>query len=303
MTVLKTNNLTKRYGGRAAVDNVSITVEKGDVYGLIGQNGAGKTTLMRLVASLAWPDSGDIELFGATGRAELNSMRARVGSVVETPALYPNLTAEQNLEYYRIQWGIPDKAVVSRSLELVNLAGTGKKKFRNFSLGMKQRMGLALAILNNSDFLMLDEPINGLDPTGIIEMRDLMKRLNEQGITLLISSHILSELSQIANKYAIIHEGRLVRNITQVQLREECKRALLISVDDTQKAASILELDLNIRDYKQTSANELRVYEYLDDPAEVNYRLNQGGVRVASLREVGDSLEDFYTKIIGGELK
>ena len=301
MTVLKTNNLTKRYGGRAAVDNVSLAVEEGDVYGLIGQNGAGKTTLMRLVASLARADSGDVELFGATSQPELNSVRARIGSVVETPALYPNLSAEQNLEYYRIQRGIAEKSVVQKSLELVSLTGTGKKKFRNFSLGMKQRLGLALAVLNSPDFLMLDEPINGLDPTGIIEMRDLMKRLNEQGITLLISSHILSELSQIANKYAIIHEGRLVRTITQEQLREECKRALSVTVDDTSKAAGILETDLNIRDYKQTSANELRVYEYLDNPAEVNYRLNQGGVRVASLREVGDSLEDFYTKIIGGE--
>ncbi|MCL2003706.1 MAG: ABC transporter ATP-binding protein [Oscillospiraceae bacterium] len=301
MTVLKTQNLTKRYGGKAAVDNVSLTVEKGDIYGLIGQNGAGKTTLMRLVASLARPDSGDIELFGQTSPAGLNAARARMGCVVEIPALYPNLTAEQNLEVYRIQRGIPDKGVVRQSLELVSLTDTGKKKFKNFSLGMKQRLGLALAVLNSPDFLMLDEPINGLDPTGIIEMRDLMKKLNEQGITLLVSSHILAELAQISTKYAIIHEGRLVKNITQEQLREECKRALSVTVDDASKAAVVLETALNIRNYKQISANELRVYEYLDNPAEVTFRLNQGGVRVASLHEVGDSLEDYYTKIIGGQ--
>jgi len=301
MTVLKTHNLTKRYGGKAAVDNVSLTVEKGDIYGLIGQNGAGKTTLMRLVTSLANPDSGSIELFGQT--TGLDAARTRIGCVVETPALYPSLTAVQNLEYYRILRGIPDKSVVQRSLELVSLTDTGNKRFKNFSLGMKQRLGLALALLNSPDFIILDEPVNGLDPMGIIEMRDLMKKLNGQGITIFISSHILTELSQVANKYAIIHDGRLVRNLTQSELREECKRALAVTVDDAAKAAVILETALNIRNYKQIAANELRLYEYLDNPAEVTFRLSQGGVRVASLHEVGDSLEDFFTKTIGGESK
>ena len=300
MTVLRTKSLTKRYGNKAAVDNVSLTVEKGDIFGLIGQNGAGKTTLMRLITSLSRPDSGEIELFGQTGAAELNAARSRMGSVVEMPALYPNLTAEQNLEYYRILRGIPDKGVIQKSLELVSLTDTGKKKFRNFSLGMKQRLGLALAIMNKPDFIILDEPINGLDPIGIVEMRDLMKRLNEQNVTLLISSHILTELSQVATKYAFIHEGRLVKTITQEELREECKRSLAVTVDDAAKAAAILETALNIRSYKQISANELRVYEYLDNPAEVTFQLNQGGVRVAALHEVGDSLEDYYTRIIGG---
>ncbi|MDR0294480.1 MAG: ABC transporter ATP-binding protein [Oscillospiraceae bacterium] len=303
MTVLKTRELTKRYGNTAAVDNVSLTVEKSDIFGLIGQNGAGKTTLMRLITSLARPDSGSIELFGQADEAGLNAARARVGCVIETPALYPNLTAAQNLEYYRIQRGIPDKSVVGKSLEMVSLTGTGKKKFKNFSLGMKQRLGLALAILNSPDLIILDEPVNGLDPMGIIEMRDLMKRLNEQGITILISSHILSELSQVATKYAIIHQGRLIKSLTQEQLREECKRALSVTADDAAKAAVILETELNIRNYKQISANELRLYEYLDNPAEVTFQLNKGGVRVASIHEVGDSLEDYFTKTIGGESK
>ena len=303
MTVLKTQNLTKRYGGVTAVDNVSLTIEKGDIFGLVGQNGAGKTTLMRLITSLAMPDSGDIELFEQTGPGALDSARKRMGCIVEIPALYPNLTAEQNLEYYRILRGIPDKSVLQRSLELVGLTDTGKKKLRNFSLGMKQRLGLALSILNSPDFIILDEPINGLDPMGIIEMRDLMKRLNGQGITLMISSHILAELAQVATRYAIIHQGRLVREVTQEQLREECKRALTVTVDDVAKAVVILETELNIRDYKQVSANELRVYEYLDNPAEINLRLSTGGVRVFSLHEIGDSLEDFYARIIGGESK
>lgn len=303
MTILKTQNLTKRYGSQAAVDNVSLVVEKGDVFGLIGQNGAGKTTLMRLITSLAHPDSGEIELFGQTGHVGLTNARRRMGCVIEMPALFPNLTASQNLEYYRIQRGIPDKTAVQKSLDMVNLTDTGKKKSKNFSLGMKQRLGLALAILSSPDFVILDEPINGLDPMGIIEMRDLMKSLNEQGITILISSHILSELSQVATKYAIIHHGRLVKSITQEQLHEECKRALSVTVDDAARAAVVLEETLGVHNYKQVSANELRMYEYLDNPSEVTFRLNQAGVRVASLHEVGDSLEDYFTKIIGGEKK
>ena len=303
MTVLKTQNLTKRYGNTAAVDNVSITVEKGDIFGLIGQNGAGKTTLMRLITSLTYPDSGEIELFGETSPAKLNEARTRIGSVVEMPALYPNLTAEQNLEYYRIQRGIPEKSVIQKSLELVSLTYTGKKKFKNFSLGMKQRLGLALALLNKPDFIILDEPINGLDPVGIIEMRDLMKSLNEQGITLLVSSHILSELAQVANKYAIIHHGRLIKSLTQEELHEECKRAMAVTVDDVSKATVILETGLKVRNYKQISEHELRIYEHFDDPSDITSQLVQAGIRVSSLHEVGDSLEDYYTKIIGGESK
>ena len=303
MTVLKTHNLTKRYGKTVAVDNVSLTVEKGDIFGLIGQNGAGKTTLMRLVTALTHPDSGSIELFGKTDADDLDTSRKRLGSVIETPALYPNLTALENLEYYRIQRGIPDKTIGTKLLEQVDLTDTGKKKYRNFSMGMKQRLGLALALLSSPDFLILDEPTNGLDPTGIIEVRDLMTRLNEQGITLLVSSHILTELAQIATKYAIIHHGKLVREFSQEELSLECKRALAVKIDDAAKATAILETGLNIRDYKQVSANELRIYEYLDDPAEVTFKLVQGGVRVASLYDVGDSLEEYYAKIVGGETK
>jgi ABC-2 type transport system ATP-binding protein len=303
MNVLKTVNLTKRYGEKTAVDSVSLTVEQGDIFGLIGQNGAGKTTLMRIVTSLSRADSGGIELFGKKDMAGLIAGRMRIGSIVEIPALYPNLTAEQNLEFYRIQRGIPDKQAARKSLELVNLTGTGKLKFKNFSLGMKQRLGLALAILSSPDFLILDEPINGLDPMGIIEVRDLIKRFNEQGITVLISSHILTELSQVATMYAIIHHGRLIKTITGEQLREECKRSLAVKVDDTAKAAAILETALNIKNYKQINANELRVYEMLDNSSEVTYRLVTGGVRVATIHETGDTLEEYFTKTIGGGTK
>lgn len=303
MAILRTQNLTKRYGGKPAVDNVSLSVEKGDVFGLIGQNGAGKTTFMRMVTSLSRPDEGEIELFGETEPSKAGAARRRMGSVIETPALYYNLTAAQNLEYCRIQRGIADKKRPHECLETAGLTGTGKKKARDFSLGMKQRLGLALAILGRPDFLILDEPTNGLDPTGIIEMRDLIKRLSEEGITLLVSSHLLAELAQIANKYAIIHHGRLLKLLTKEELHEECKQALAITVNDAAKAAALLETAPGIGDCKQVSANEIRIYGYEGDPAEINARLVQEGVRVSYIREVGDSLEDYYTKIIGGGSK
>lgn len=303
MTVLKTKNLTKHYGGKAAVDNVSLTIQKGDIYGLIGQNGAGKTTFMRMITFLSHPDSGEIELFGKTKGSGLQNAQGRMSAIVEMPALYPNLTAMQNLEYYRIQRGMPDKGVVTKILEFVGLMDTGKKKFKNFSLGMKQRLGLGLAILSNPDFIILDEPTNGLDPMGIVEIRTLIKSLSEKGITILISSHLLAELSLIATKYAFLHDGKLVKNLTQAQLQDECKRALSIVVDNVQTAAALMETKLNIRNFKQIGANELRVYEQLENSAEISFQLATSGVRVSSIHEMGDSLEDYFKNIIEGGVR
>ncbi|MCL2499462.1 MAG: ABC transporter ATP-binding protein [Defluviitaleaceae bacterium] len=303
MHVLEATNLTKRYGGKPAVDGVTLTVEKGDIFGLIGQNGAGKTTFMRMATGLTRRDEGEIKLFGEREPKRVSAARARMGAIIETPALYANLSAVQNMEYYRIQRGITDGSRISKCLETVKLTDTDRKKVRNFSLGMKQRLGLALAILSHPDFLILDEPVNGLDPTGIIEMRDLIKRLNSEGITLLISSHILTELAQVANKYAIIHHGRLIKSLTHAQLQEECKSALAVTVDDAAKAAVTLETALGILDYKQISSNEIRIYSPVSDPSEVTFRLSQAGVRVAELREVGDTLEEYYIKLIGGASK
>ena len=300
MKVLETRGLTKIYGDVAAVDSVSLTIEKGDIYGLIGQNGAGKTTFMRMITSLAHPSSGEIELFGQAGEAELQAARKRMGSIIEHPALYPKLTAKQNLEYYRIQRGIPNRDVVQQSLEFVGLTRTGKKKFKDFSMGMKQRLALALTLMSKPDFIILDEPINGLDPIGIVEIRELIKSLSNSGVTILLSSHILTELSQIATKYAFIHEGRLIKNLTHAQLQEECKRALALSVDDVAKTAALLETNLGVTDYKQVGANELRIYELLDKVPEITHLLVSEGVRVSATHEVGDSLEDYYQKVIGG---
>lgn len=300
--VLVTRGLTKIYSGKAAVDNVNIVINKGDIYGLIGRNGAGKTTLIRLIASLVLPNSGDIEMFGESSESGLTKARARMGAVVENPAFYPNLTAEQNLEYYRIMYGIPEKSRVQEALEMSGLTDTGKKKFKNFSLGMKQRLGLSLAAMGKPDFIILDEPVNGLDPIGIIEMRETIKRLNrEHGITMLVSSHILSELSQMATRYGIIENGKLIKEVTDEELHQKCQRCIAVVVEDIAGATSVIETKLNTTNYKVINGNEIRIYDHIEDPAEISFQLNSNGIRVSSVHEVGDNLEDYFRSIINGQ--
>ena len=209
--ILVTRALTKKYGGAAAVEGVDLYIEKGQIYGLVGRNGAGKTTIIRMLTAQTVPTSGEIELFGETDEKGISAARARVGAMVEIPSFYPYLTARENLEYYRRQRGIPGEACVDRALEQVGLHDAGKKKFKQFSLGMKQRLGLALALMNHPDLLLLDEPINGLDPEGIVEFRSILLELNRQReTTILISSHILSELSNIATHYGFLDQGENV---------------------------------------------------------------------------------------------
>jgi ABC-2 type transport system ATP-binding protein len=298
--ILKTTDITKCYGEQKAVDRVSLTVRQGEVYGLVGQNGAGKTTLIRMVAGLTEASGGQIELMGQHAPHNLVQARRHIGSIIETPAFYPNLNARDNLECYRLQYGIPERNCVRRMLALVGLQDTGKKRFRDFSLGMKQRLGLALALLNNPDLLLLDEPINGLDPTGIVEIRELIKRLSAQGITILISSHILTEMAQVATCYGFIHQGRLLLEIGEKELAEQCRRSLHITVSDTAPAVTVLERILNPEDLKVINATELRVYGYQGDPAELVKLLFEAGVAVSGLTQIGDSLEDFFTDLIGG---
>lgn len=299
-TVLRTTELTKLYKTTTAVDHVNMHVKKGDIYGFIGENGAGKTTLIRMITGLIFPTSGEMALFSDTPNEGFEEARKRIGCIIEGPAFFPKMTAQQNLEYYRIQRGIPDKAVVSEVLNKVNLADTGKKRFQQFSLGMNQRLGLALAIMGNPDFLILDEPTNGMDPMGIIEFRNILHRLNqEQNMTILISSHILSEFSQVANTFGIIHKGKLIKEISKTQLDEETKQTLSVKVDNASMAATILEQSLQIRDYEVLPGNEIRIHSMLDNPSEITFQLNQNGVRVESIYEVGTSLEDYFLKTIG----
>lgn len=301
-TVLTTTALTKHYPSGNAVDHVNMTINKGDIYGFIGQNGAGKTTLIRMVTSLIETTSGEISLFGQSDQAGIAAARKRMGCIIENPTFFQKLTARQNLEYYRIQRGIPDSSVVERSLEIVGLSDVGKKKYQAFSLGMKQRLGLALAIMGKPDFLVLDEPINGLDPTGIIEFRGIIKELNRaHGMTILISSHILAELAQVANKFGIIHHGKLIKEFSKEQLEEETKQYIEVQVDDGTKAAAVLHEQLQTDEFEVYPDHMIRIYAYLDNPSEVTYQLSTNGVRVLSASRQGVNLEDYFLNATGGQ--
>jgi ABC-2 type transport system ATP-binding protein len=301
--VLTTHDLTKKYKEQTALDQVNLIVEKGDIYGFIGQNGAGKSTLLRIVTALARPTSGSVTLFGETSEAGLIEARKRIGAIIESPALFPDMTARDHLEYYRLLRGIPGKACISKALALVGLEDTGKKKARNFSLGMKQRLGLAIALLGDPELLILDEPTNGLDPGGIVELRELVKKLNrELGLTILISSHILSELHQMATKYGIIHKGRLLEQITHEELNEKCKKHLRIRVDDVSKAVAILEMELGTRDYEVLQDGTIKLYSFYHDVKRVSLALTHNNLVIEHFAPGGDDLESYYTKRVGGEL-
>lgn len=299
--ILRTKNITKKYNSHAAVNNVSMEVKQGDIYGLIGKNGAGKTTLLRVISGLTLPQSGELELFNETSSEGLNRARKRTGCIIEAPSFFPYLSARKNLEYYRIQKGIVEKDCIDEVLRVVGLEDTGGKKYKNFSLGMKQRLGLAFAIMGNPDLLILDEPINGLDPTGIVEFRELIQKLNrERNITIIISSHILGELSQIATNYGFIHNGEMVEQISAKDLEEKCKSCLAIKVDDTGKAAVIIENQLNSNNYQILNNKEIRLYEHVDTPEIVTKALINGGVMVSSINQVGDNLENYFIELVGG---
>lgn len=299
--VLQAADLCKNYGSFAALDHLNLTIEKGKTYGLIGQNGAGKTTFIRQVCGLSYPSSGEIALFGKSGEKGLRTGRKRMGCLVETPALYQGLSAEQNMEAQRIQRGIPDKKVVGRTLELVGLTDTGRKSVKHFSLGMKQRLGIAMALISDPEFLILDEPINGLDPVGIVEIRELLKRLNtERGTTLLISSHILSELYQTVENYIIIDKGQIIEELTQEELDERCRRHIAIETDDAARAAAVIEEALHTDQYKVMPDGSIKLYDHLEEVRQVSAVLSQNGLILTGITVRGDSLEDYFLQLIGG---
>lgn len=300
-TVLKTYNLSKAYGRFNALDDVNLTIKKGQIYGFIGQNGAGKTTLIRIIAGLTFKSKGNFELFGENEGRNLEQARRRMGCIIDTPVFYPDKTAYSNLEIERIQKGIPGKECIEKALTMVGLQDVKKKKVRNFSLGMKQRLGIAMALLGDPEFLILDEPINGLDPIGIVEVREMLKKLNvEYGVTILISSHILSELHQLANCYGIIHKGKLLDQITLEELTNRCKKFIYIKVDDATKAAFVIDKKLNTSNFQVLPGNIINLYDYLDQPGKVSTTLAVEGVVVEQITPVGDDLETFFSKLIGG---
>lgn len=296
--VLTTTGLTKKFKTQIAVDNVSMNIKKGDIYGLIGKNGAGKTTIMKMVCGLIRENSGEMKLFESSN---LDKGRRRIGCVIEQPALYPAMTAKQNLIYYSKLIGVPDYNNVDEILNLVGLKDTGNKKADNFSLGMKQRLSIAIALLGNPDFLILDEPINGLDPAGIKQIRELVLKLNrENEITILISSHILGELSKIATKYGVINKGVLVDEFEASELEERCRRCIEIKSDNAEKSAYILKNNIKSKDYRVFDHGKICVYDCLDKCAEINKELVSNDIAVSGIGIRNEDLEAYFVKMMGG---
>lgn len=297
--IVKTNKICKKYKSNFVLKDVSINIKKGDIYGLIGKNGAGKTTLMRIIAGLISETSGDLELF-EENKSKIKN-RKRIGVLIETPAFFDDMDAYNNLEYLRIYKGIPGESCVEEKLKLVGLESVEGKLIKDYSLGMKQKLGLAMALLGDPEFLILDEPTNGLDPVGIVKMRELLKKLNrEKGITILISSHILSELSQLSTTYGIMNSGKLVEELSMEELKEKSKMVLEIKVDNREKCTWVLENILSINDYKVLNDNIINIYEDLDKASIITKELAKEDVLISHMVTRGESLEDYVVNVMEG---
>ena len=302
MNIVETNGLTKIYGGKAAVDNVNMHIEEGTIYGFVGENGSGKTTIMRLLTGLAEPNKGEFSLFGINCKdKKIYSCRKQMSAIVETISLVPTMTAIDNMIFQEIYLGIKltnDERMAL--LEKVDLGEVGKKRVKNFSLGMRQRLGIALALLNKPKLLLLDEPMNGLDPQGIVELRDLLVSLNKNdGITILISSHILSELEKIATHYGFITHGKLIEEITVEELHERCRKAISFTVNDASKIDKIFN-EMKIKDYKVSPNGLIKVYDQVEiNPLIIN--LDKYGLKILSISTSDESIEDYYLNLVRRE--
>lgn len=298
MEVLTTKNLTKTYRGRNVVNHINMHVEKGDIYGFIGKNGAGKTTLMKMICGLTTPSEGAFTLFGSDN---LSAGRKKIGCVIEQPALYPGMTARENLIYYSKMQGCEKTTDVENLLQTVGLPDTGRKKAKKFSLGMKQRLSIAIALLGDPEFLVLDEPINGLDPAGIKEIRELLLHLNqEKGVTILMSSHILGELGKLATKYGIINAGNLVEEFSADELEKRSKHYLHIMTDQAEKAKQILAQNCHVEQCQILEDSSICIYDKFEQPAQINRILIENGVNVSYLAVEGQDMEMYFVEKMGG---
>lgn len=302
MEIIQVNNLYKTYHNHDVLAGVNLTLEKGQIYGLIGKNGVGKTTLMRILTGLAFKTSGNFSLFGVSAEGDMEMQRRRIGAVVETPVFYPFFSARENLEYYRIQRGVVERDCIDRVLEEVGLSDTGKKPYKSFSLGMKQRLGLALALMGSPDLLILDEPTNGLDPQGIAELRHVLKRLNiEKDITMLISSHNLNELSTMATCYGFMHKGTMLEEIGAKELEEKCRIYIEVKVSDSKRLARLLETQLSCTGYEVLPKDIVRIYEYYEDPSVISDLIMENGMKLLQLEVKSADLEQYFLELIGGK--
>jgi len=302
--ILRTTNLVKKFGDKEVAANVNMNIKKGEIYGFLGPNGAGKTTIMKMIVNLVKPSSGEIEIFGEKLNYKSYETLKRIGSIIEYPVFYDQLTGRENLDLHCEYMGYYEKNAIDKALNLVNLIDIENKAVKDFSLGMKQRLGIARAIITRPEFLILDEPINGLDPIGIKEIRNLLKMLSkEYSITILISSHILGEIEQIADTIGIINNGKLIEEVSMDSIREQNTEYVEIITKDLIRAAYILENDLNISNFKVVDNNIIRIYDLKIAQKDISKALILEGIEIEAINKKNSSLEDYFLKLFnGGEL-
>ncbi len=299
--LVRTTTLKKRYGDALALDGVSITLERGRIYGFIGQNGAGKTTLIRILTGLSFASEGSLELFGQNTQKGLENARTRIGCMIEHSGMYPRLSARKNLELQCVIKGIPDRQEVDDVLKLVGMHKAGNKKFKDFSMGMKQRLGIAGALLGRTELLILDEPMNGLDPLGVAEMRDLLIKLNrEHNMTILISSHILGELHLVATDYLILHEGKIVDRLTQKELSEKCRKITLLETDNVVSSTALLKDKLNMSHFSVLEDSRIKLFDDTGDRVALAQAFREAGILLTELTQREETLESYFIHAIGG---
>ncbi len=297
-TILKLSGITKKYKKATVVDSFSLSVKKGHICGLIGPNGAGKTTIMRIIAGLTLQNSGEMKFFGNS--ASLDDERKRMSFMIEAPVIDPLMTAKENMEYVRLTRGVADKNITSELLKFVGLADTGKKIAKNFSLGMKQRLGIAMSLITSPEIMVLDEPVNGLDPEGIVEIRNLLKKLAEdKNVTIIISSHLLSELSELCTDFTIINHGKLIESFSSEELQSKCRSRLCIKTNDINKTAAILEEKLGTTKYKVIHNDEIHLYEHLENLQKISRTIFENGLDIIKFVTEGESLEEYYLSKVG----
>lgn len=299
--VLETVDLTKQYGKQFAVSELNMHVKKGEIYGLLGRNGAGKTTTIRMAMGLLQPTKGEVKLFGERLTVPTKQIFNRIGALIESPAFYENLTAKDNLKIIADLRGTQSRDCIDRALMLVNLENETHKKVKQFSLGMKQRLGIAMALMHEPEFIILDEPTNGLDPVGIQQIRLLIQKLcAEKGTTILISSHILSEIEQMANTIGIIDHGKMIEELSMDEIRRRNRHYVKMTVSDMNKTVPLLEKELCITDFEIVSEREIKIYQIETDFEKVNRLLNQNEIGVSEISMNKGNLEEYFLRLTGG---
>lgn len=300
--IIETHDLTKQYGSQKSVANLNIHVKKGHIYGLLGRNGAGKTTTMKMLLGLTRPTSGSVEIFGKNMMTEEKKILPRIGSLIESPGFYPNLTGTENLRIFAELRGVPGKNAIKDALDLVGLPYRDKKIFSNYSLGMKQRLAIALSIMHDPELLILDEPINGLDPIGIAEIRKFIRDLcTERGKTIIISSHILSEIALLADDIGIIDKGILIEEESLKSMEEKNGKYVHFSVSDTAQAGRLLETVFHTKDFEIRDDRNIYLYDTSLKVASINHVFVTNAIEVTEMHSCEETLEDYFKKVTGGE--